>query len=318
MYGSASGLNGAGGQLWIQSTEGVLDEPENGEGFGAQLAVGDFDGDSFSDLAITVDGETIGESPDSGAFAVLYGTSEGLTAIGNQLVGPSDPNAYSGGHFGRTIAAGDFDADGDTDVAVSALYRIGAPDVAGAVLTFGGSEGGVDPATETLFEQGANGLNGASEVGDNFGWALAAGDFDNDGTFDLAIGTPFEDNAVQNPGLVHVLYGTAAGLLGGGGLSGERDQQFIQGAGGIAGAAEKEDRLGVAVASGDYNGDGRWDLAAGARDEDVGSIVDAGSVNVIFGSASGLTAPANRLITQNSKDVSGGAETKDWFGYAVL
>jgi hypothetical protein len=47
--------------------------------------------------------------------------------------------------------------------------------------------------------------------------------------------------------------------------------------------------------SADFNGDGHDDLAVGVLDQDVGSAFDAGAVNVIYGSADGLTATDNQL-----------------------
>ena len=43
----------------------------------------------------------------------------------------------------------------------------------------------------------------------------------------------------------------------------------------------------AATVKADFNGDGRSDLAVGAAAEDIGSV-NAGAVNVIYGSASGL------------------------------
>src|SRR5204863_4709421 len=40
----------------------------------------------------------------------------------------------------------------------------------------------------------------------------------------------------------------------------------------------------------DFNGDGFADLAIGVSSEDVGTIADAGAVNVLYGSAAGLQA----------------------------
>ena len=42
-----------------------------------------------------------------------------------------------------------------------------------------------------------------------------------------------------------------------------------------------EVRLLLSATYGDFNGDGYDDLAVGVPDEDLGSIVDAGAVNVI-------------------------------------
>ena len=38
-------------------------------------------------------------------------------------------------------------------------------------------------------------IEGVAEAGDQFGFALATGDFNHDGNLDAAIGVPFEDTA---------------------------------------------------------------------------------------------------------------------------
>ena len=53
----------------------------------------------------------------------------------------------------------------------------------------------------------------------------------------------------------------------------------------------------------DYNGDGFDDLAIGVPDEDIGAISNAGAVNVLYGSASGLTAAGDQLWHQDSSGV---------------
>ncbi len=63
----------------------------------------------------------------------------------------------------------------------------------------------------------------------------------------------------------------------------------------------------------DFDGDGYADLAVGAPGEDVGSIRDAGIVQVLYGSASGLTA-RDQIWQQNKKGIKGKAEREDQFG----
>ena len=138
-----------------------------------------------------------------------------------------------------------------------------------------------------FWSQGSIGFS-ASEDYDNFGRALASGDFDGDGFADLAIGTPREDIftgigiEVVDAGTVTVLYGTADGLS-------TTDAQFFrQGGSGLAGTAEEGDFWGNALAVGDFDGDGYDDLAVGAPMHDNGHA-DVGEVQVIYGSASGLS-----------------------------
>lgn len=69
--------------------------------------------------------------------------------------------------------------------------------------------------------------------------------------------------------------------------------------------------------AGDFNGDGVADLAVGVPGEDVAGMVDAGAVNVLYGSATGLTASDDQLFTQDSPGVAGAAEAGDRFGSAV-
>src|SRR5213596_1488996 len=64
----------------------------------------------------------------------------------------------------------------------------------------------------------------------------------------------------------------------------------------------------------DFNGDGFEDLAISAFAEDVGTIVDAGAVQVMYGSAAGLSATGNQFWTQDSPGILDQAETQDLFG----
>jgi FG-GAP repeat len=67
----------------------------------------------------------------------------------------------------------------------------------------------------------------------------------------------------------------------------------------------------------DFDGDGFDDLAVGVRGEDVDDLDDAGAVNVLFGSAAGLTAAGAQIWHQASPGVPGVAEPVDLFGNAL-
>jgi hypothetical protein len=110
---------------------------------------------------------------------------------------------------------------------------------------------------------------------------------------------------------VNVLYGSTRGLTGVGG------QFFTQDSPGVPGAAEPDDGFGSALAVGDFNSDSFADLAIGVPGEDVDSFQDAGAVNVLVGSAGGLTGTGSQLFTQDSLGVPDSVEFDDFFGSAL-
>ena len=137
-------------------------------------------------------------------------------------------------------------------------------------------------------------------------------DFNGDGAADLAIGAPGEGLAGQTAaGVVHVLYGSA------GGLTATSSQLWSQDSPGIADQAEDGDRLGSALATGDFNGDGPADLAMGAPGENLNSGFGSGVVHVLAGSGAGLTATGSQLWSQDSPGVAGAPEFLDFFGQTL-
>lgn len=67
----------------------------------------------------------------------------------------------------------------------------------------------------------------------------------------------------------------------------------------------------------DFNGDGKDDLAIGVPGEDIGSTINGGAVEVLYGSSSGLSATspiADQFWTQDSANVNDASEDGDLFG----
>jgi len=131
-----------------------LAENRAGDHAGQALAIGDFDGDGYDDLAVGI--------PDKarGAVAIYKGTSAGPVAW-TLLTEPTGAAVQ----LGRALVALDLDGDGIADLAVGAP---GDAEHAGQVLTFHGS-----PAGLRLDRRLSADLAGAP--GDEFGAALAAG-----------------------------------------------------------------------------------------------------------------------------------------------
>jgi hypothetical protein len=64
----------------------------------------------------------------------------------------------------------------------------------------------------------------------------------------------------------------------------------------------------------DFNDDGFADLAVGVPLEDTAANTNDGGVNVIYGSAAGLSATGNQFWNQDTPGIFGAAESGDRFG----
>jgi hypothetical protein len=232
-------------------------------------------------------------------------------------VWPAAAGLAEGSATTKTAAAeglqADFNNDGFADLAVGVVgENLGAVGNAGAVNVLYGSAGGLTGTGSQVFTQDSPGVISRAEPQDDFGDALGAGDFDGDGFADLAVGVHREDvSTAAGAGAVNVLYGTAVGLTGTG------SQFLTQDSGGVPGVVEPDDELGFAVGAGDFDSDSFADLAVGVPGEDFGANDRGGAVNVLPGSAGGLTGTGSQLFTQDSPGVPGVAEPGDNLGLAM-
>ncbi|MFH9005379.1 VCBS repeat-containing protein [Streptomyces afghaniensis] len=146
----------------------------------------------------------------------------------------------------------DFNHDGIGDVAFSAsgAYVNGKKD-AGQLVVLYGTKTGVSSAKRSAISQNTAGNPGTAESGDVFGADSAYADFNGDGYDDLAVSSPLEDvGSDKDGGGVAVLWGSAQGITGKGVSIADP-------------APTKHDRWGRNLAAGDFDGDGKADLAVG-------------------------------------------------------
>jgi len=295
VYGSENGLDRDNTQIIDQNTPGIQSIARENEFFGSTIEVADFSGDGIDDVAIGSLQNSEGNGPAAGSVNVIFGSSSGLSTIDqffnrstSGILGTDQNNAQ----FGKALAAGDFDDDGNQDLA------IGAPNINGAGATEGGrvnvlygfSNGGaLSPIGDQNLSQGTPTFPAPERIEDfdHFGQALAAADFNNDGVTDLAVGVPGEDNS----GAVQVHYGRPGEGLAINNQDGEveliKASQFSD-----LGA----DQFGTTLAAEDLNRDGFADLVVGDPFDDAGSTTNAGQIRILFGSDEGFLDSDNEVI----------------------
>ena len=314
----AGGLSAKLSDLWHQDVADIAGIPGERDFFGYSVAIGDFNGDGFADLAIGVRRKDVEDISDAGAVQVIYGSGERLSADDNELwhqdVEGIEGMAEEDDRFGRSLASGDFNGDGFDDLAIGVPGEY-VEDIsnAGAVNVIYGSADGLIIDKNDLWHQDVEGIGGTAGKDDAFGDSLASGDFNGDGFADLAIGVPGEDvEDIPNAGAVHVIYGSADRL------SADQNKIWHHDVEGIEGTAGKDDYFGFSLASGDFNGDSVADLAIGVPYTDIEDISNAGAVHVIYGSENdGLSAEKNGLWHQDVKGIEGMAEEWDGFGFSL-
>ncbi|WP_306820040.1 FG-GAP repeat protein [Streptomyces sp. DSM 40750] len=113
-------------QTLNQDTVGVYGVAEDGDRFGASLAVLDFNGDGRDDLIAGAPGEAIGTRGAAGAATLLLGHAGGIvdqygeaSSVQYHQDRPRVPGAAeTSDAFGTAVATGDYDKDGTPDTAV--------------------------------------------------------------------------------------------------------------------------------------------------------------------------------------------------------
>ena len=236
------------------------------------------------------------------AVLVAVMVSVGEAWVGADLSSPSRDQffdalvpGYGDGAVGGELLFADVNSDGYDDLIM------GAPDAtvhgtagAGAVTVVPGSPAGLVPADQVRWTVQRAG--GQTEGEPRFGQAIVAGDFDGDGVEDLAVGAPGVDGGgVDRAGVVHVRYSSSPDF------GASEDQRWHEGADGVPGRRDTDDRFGSELAAGDFDGDGFDDLVVRTRNAGADAML------ILEGGPLGLGTAGARIVVETPSGLPVGA-----------
>ncbi|MET7699824.1 FG-GAP and VCBS repeat-containing protein [Streptomyces sp. NPDC005485] len=160
VLGGARGPRAADPRMLDQDTPGVPGVGEPGDFFGADVAVGDVNGDGYGDIVAGNPGEDFSGVRDAGTLAVIPGGASGPTGAGSRVFSQNSAgvpgSAERGDSFGAASTLLDTDNDGRVDLVVGSP---GENTDAGSVTALRSTASGVTGTGSVSFGAGTLGTD---------------------------------------------------------------------------------------------------------------------------------------------------------------
>ncbi|MBL0042577.1 MAG: FG-GAP repeat protein [Xanthomonadales bacterium] len=231
-----------GGTSMNGDADAIFDVNQGSAYLGYSVAgIGDINGDGYADMAAGAIGLDAAGNANAGAVYVWFGGQTVDTVVDRAYIG-----TQTDGRMGSAVAGGgDVNGDGFDDVVAGAFNEDDTQQDQGAAYVFLGA---INPGTNPAATLRVTSTFGLGTLG---AAVAAAGDVNGDGFADLWVGAPMWANGgTSAAGLIQLYLG------GAGPFDTVADRNLTQAAG--------FSRLGAAIASGDFDGDGDIDVAGGA------------------------------------------------------
>jgi len=309
LYGAAGGVSTVGFNYYHRDISGVVGAGYPDAQFGFSIAIGNFDGDAFADVAVGAPSDDIGGPAGTdrgGSVHILYGKAARLGKARDRVFhrdkGGIRGIAKAGDNFGAALSIGDFNNDGYDDLAVGVPGAdVDGTKGAGELHILLGTDTGLSAAGDKIIHRDSPGIAGTIHTNHTFGDALTSGDFDGDGYDDLVAG-------YEPKKMVHVIPGSPQGLSGNGDYTLRRKQP------GVVGREVDTFFWGRTLSSGDLDGDSYDDLIVGSAADRIGGVGEIGSVHAFYGSPSGMSGDRDQRIHQGRAGIKGSNDIMDYFG----